>query len=83
MVHLQPPHQPELVLDLPEDDVGQYVSMLKGGKMVTVQAIRGVCVGDGGRKRKGRGGGGEGGGWGKREGERVEEKEWWKKEEKN
>ena len=25
----------------------------------------------------------EGGGWDKREGERVEEKEWWKKEEKN
>ena len=81
MVHLQPPHQPELVLDLPEDDVGQYVSMLKGGKMVTVQAIRGVCVWEMG----GNGGGGEeeGGGWEKREGERVEEKEWWKKEEKN
>ena len=44
VVHLQPPHQPESVLDLPEDDIGQYVSMLKGGKMVTVQAIRGMCV---------------------------------------
>lgn len=41
VVHLQPPHQPEQVLDLPEDNLGQYVSMLRGGKMATVQAIRG------------------------------------------
>ena len=41
IVHLQPPHKQEHVLDLPTDSMDQFVSSLHQEKMVTEKVVRG------------------------------------------
>lgn len=43
-VHFQPPHREEYKLDLPSDEVGQYISELKDTEMIISKVIRGRSV---------------------------------------
>ena len=44
VVHFQPPHKLEYVLEIPEDSEGQYVYEFRGGKMTVDKVIRGLSL---------------------------------------